>query len=260
MPTLLRRTMLVVAIAQALTAVLLFAHPGWVLDDWPFDGSTDLTFIFIASIAAAAAASLAWSCLWGETGSLAGIGLDGVAILWPLIAWLLLLDPELGGGVTSFLGLLVVTALFFTWMAAYAVPAPIRDPRPTPRPVLVAFGVFVGLLLLVAALLLAGTPDVLPWRLTRELSVVAGLVFLGAAAYFGYGLLRPSWANAGGQLAGFLAYDLVLIVPFITHLPGIRSEWLPSMLLYLAVLPSSGLLAAWYLFVVPQTRIIRPRR
>ena len=259
MPTLLRRTMLVAAAVQALTAALLIWHPPWMTDVWPFEGTTDLTFIFVASIAAAAAASLAWSCLWGETGSLAGIGLDGVTILWPLVAWLLLLDPEFGGGVTMFLGLLVATALFFTWMLGYSLGAPIHDPRPTPRPVLVAFGVFVATLLVVAALLLAGTPDVLPWRLTRELSVVAGLLFLGAASYFGYGLLRPSWANAGGQLAGFLAYDLVLIVPFVTRLPGIRSEWLPSMLLYLAILVGSGLLASWYLFVVPETRIRRPR-
>ena len=44
-----------------------------------------------------------------------------------------------------------------------------------------------------------------------------------------------------------------------TRLPGISSEWLPSMVGYLTVLVSSGLLAAWYLFVAPATRITRPR-
>ena len=42
-------------------------------------------------------------------------------------------------------------------------------------------------------------------------------MFLGSATYFAYGIVRPRWTNAGGQLAGFLAYDLVLIVPFMTR-------------------------------------------
>jgi hypothetical protein len=43
-----------------------------------------------------------------------------------------------------------------------------------------------------------------------------GLVFLGAATYFIYGALDPHWGNAIGQLAGFLAYDLVLLAPFLS--------------------------------------------
>jgi len=259
MPTRLRRTLLVVAGVQALTALLLIWPPPLVTDIWPLPETTELSFIFLASIAAAAAASLAWACLWGETGSLVGIGLDAMAIFWPLIAWLVLLDPARGGGVTPFLLLAVVTALLFTGLLWYARREPIRDPRPTPRPVLVAFGVFVVALLIVAALLIAGTPNVLPWKVTREAAVLAGIMFLGAAAYFAYGLARPSWANAGGQLAGFLAYDVVLIVPFLTRFPGIRTEWFVSLVLYLAVIVGSALVAVWYLFVVAETRLRRPR-
>ena len=47
-------------------------------------------------------------------------------------------------------------------------------------------------------------------RLLRE-----RIIFLGSAIYFAYGLQRPVWGNAKGQLLGFLAYDLVLIVPFV---------------------------------------------
>jgi len=69
----------------------------------------------------------------------------------------------------------------------------------------------------------------------------------------------PAWTNAGGQLAGFLAYDLVLIVPFLVRLPTIPPEWFVSLVVYTAVVTYSGLLAAWYLFVSPTTRIGRPR-
>jgi hypothetical protein len=91
------------------------------------------------------------------------------------------------------------------------------------------------------------------------LSVVAGAIFLGAAAYFAYALARPRWTNAGGQLAGFLAYDLVLIVPFLTRFQNVYSGWSLSLTVYIVVVIGSGILAAWYLFVAPDTRIFRPR-
>jgi hypothetical protein len=52
------------------------------------------------------------------------------------------------------------------------------------------------------------------------------------------------WGNAKGQLAGFLAYDLVLIVPFARLWPTSPSL---SLAVYLAVIAASALLAVWYL-------------
>jgi hypothetical protein len=85
--------------------------------------------------------------------------------------------------------------------------------------------------------------------------VVIGLMFLGAATYFAYGLLRPSWANAAGQLAGFLAYDLVLIGPFLSRLPTVAPEHRAGLTIYIAVVSYSGLLAIYYLFIHPATRV-----
>ena len=73
--------------------------------------------------------------------------------------------------------------------------------------------VFLVALLFAGGTLIAQVPEIMPWALTPDLSVVAGIMFLGSASYFAYALARPRWTNAGGQLAGFLAYDLVLIVP-----------------------------------------------
>ena len=73
--------------------------------------------------------------------------------------------------------------------------------------------------------------------------------FPGTAAYFAYGLLRPSWVNSAGQLVGFLAYDVVLIVPFLTRLPTTPAEFRVGLTIYTAVVIYSGLLAIYYLFI-----------
>ena len=45
--------------------------------------------------------------------------------------------------------------------------------------------------------------------------VVDGWLFLGASVYFIYAVARPAWEMPTGPLLGFLAYDIVLILPFI---------------------------------------------
>ena len=60
---------------------------------------------------------------------------------------------------------------------------------------------------------------------------------------------RGQAANSCGQLLGFLAYDLILIVPFIGHFTTVTSDHLLSLSIYVAVLVYSGALAVYYLFV-----------
>jgi hypothetical protein len=59
-------------------------------------------------------------------------------------------------------------------------------------------------------------------------------------------LLRPDWGNAQGQLPGFLAYDLVLIVPFLNHFATVKSDLRIKLVLYTGVLIYSGALPAYY--------------
>ena len=96
---------------------------------------------------------------------------------------------------------------------------------------------------------------IFPWQLGAETSVMFGLVFLGAATYFVYGALDPHWGNAVGQLAGFLAYDLVLLAPFLEHFGTARGGSLVSLIIYVAFLVYSGALASYYLFASNATRI-----
>lgn len=252
--TRLDTVLLVVAAGQAFFAVLLLIRPQFVLDLWPFPGTTELTFIFLASIFAAAGASTAWAALVGDEASYAGIALDYLAIFGPMLVYLLFMEPARGGGLTVFWLALLATATFGAWLLWRTVRLACRDPRPTPRPALAVFAIFAVVLALVGGALVLNVPDVLPWPVTPELSVIAGLIFLGAAVYFIYALLRPGWSNAGGQLAGFLAYDVVLVLPFLARLGSVPDTRRLSLSVYTAVIIGSGVLAAWYLFFAARTR------
>jgi len=233
------------------------------IDLWPFPGRTPLTNIFIGSIFAAAAASTAWCLVVGSDRAIAGIALDYITIFVPfaVFSFAQVAGGDAGSsvhvaafGVTSAVGVGVGV-----WLLRWSLAHPWRDARPTPRLVRGSFVVFIVALIIVSGLLIARVPDILPWAITPELSTLIGCMFLGAAAYFAYGVINPRWENAGGQLAGFLAYDIVLIVPFLVRLPTIDRDLLPNLVVYTGVVVYSGLLATWYLALDPRTRGRPPR-
>jgi hypothetical protein len=251
--------LLLVAAGQAIVALLLFVRAPIATAMWPIPNTGEMTFIFAASILAAAAASMAWAVVFGEPGSLVGIALDYLVITGVLAVYVLSLDTDRGGGPSMFVAAMLASTAFGGWMLWWSWRQPLRGALATPRPVVAAFAVFVLALALAGVALVLQVPNVMPWPLTPELSVVSGSMFLGAAGYFGYGIARPRWSNAGGQLAGFLAYDLVLIVPFVTRFGQIYGGSTVSLGVYTAIVVGSGVLAGWYLFVAPETRVIRAR-
>jgi hypothetical protein len=44
--------------------------------------------------------------------------------------------------------------------------------------------------------------------------------------------IRPRWGNAFGQLLSFLAYDLVLIVPFVALFDTVPPERMVNLVVY----------------------------
>jgi hypothetical protein len=251
-----RALLLVVAAVQAVLAALFAFDVPAATGLWPFAGRTPLSNTFIGSIFLAAAASTLW-CLWTRSDrALAGVAVDYLAILTPFAA--ISFAEAAGGAGTSValfgfvcVGGVVVGAAMLRW----SLGRPWRDPRPTPGPVRRAFVVFIVALVVVGGLLVAQAPDILPWQVTPQLSTLFGCMFLGAAAYFAYGLLEPRWENAGGQLAGFLAYDAVLIGPFLARIPTIDERLRINLVVYTAVVTLSALLAAYYLLIRPDTRL-----
>jgi hypothetical protein len=257
-----QRGLWAVVAAQTVLALGFAFEVDPAVELWPFGGG-QLTYVFLGSIFAAAAASTAWSLVRDAPRAVAGIALDYLVILAPLAVYSLvraLAGAEDAGRVAGFGVACAIGAGFGASLLRKALSQEWRDPRPTPSLVRWSFGAFVVALLLVSTLLLARR-NVLPWPVTDDQSTAIGLMFLGAAAYFVYGLVEPRWENAGGQLAGFLAYDLVLIGPFLDRLPDIPGEFRTELVVYTVVVVYSGLLAAWYLLAAPGTRLTdaRPR-
>ncbi len=257
----LRSFLFLVCAAQLGFATAFFLQWPPAIRLWPFEGTTPLTFILIASFFAAAAASTLWVLASKNYGALAGIGLDYVTILAPVSVFSFQLGASSGdNSMTAFAIECLLGAVFGLGLFLWSARIPLDRTVPMPGPVRWSFVLFVLALLLVGVRLIIKAPNVIPWMLTPELSVFAGWLFLGAAVYFMYGLLRPSWLNAAGQLTGFLAYDMVLIWPFVTRLPTVAPEFRTGLILYIIVVVYSGFLATYYLFLHRPTRLWAPNR
>ena len=70
-------------------------------------------------------------------------------------------------------------------------------------------------------------------------------------------MVQPRWENAGGQLAGFLAYDAVLIGPFLARVPTIDAQLRLNLVICIAVLVGSAAIALCYVALRPATRLSR---
>ena len=224
---------------------------------WPLPYTTPMSFIFISSIAFAAVASTMWCVVMDEQAAIAGIALDYMGIFIPLSILMFQLSRGVNSALITFGAACVVMILVGLGLLIVSLRRPPRDTRPVPRLVRGSFAVFVIALIIAGGQMVLKNTHILPWQVSTEATVIYGWMFLGAAAYFAYGVLRPGWYNAGGQLAGFLAYDVILIVPFLQRLLTINPDLLPNLIIYIIVVSSSGLLAIYYLFVNPATRLWR---
>lgn len=231
-----------------------FLQMEWATALWPWpDGR--LSYIFLSSIAAAIAAPMIWIGLTGEFGAARGGAVNlGITAAGTAVYFFILYgregDLQLLISALAAAFFLAVNVGIFLWSGRQ----PIRDRRAMPGLVKASFGLFIVVLLLVAGLLILQAPVVFPWPLRPESSVIFGLIFLGAASYFAIALRSPWWHSARGQLLGFLAYDLILIGPYLAHFGAVDPAHRLSLILYVAVLVYSGAIAVYYLFVNAETR------
>ena len=247
-----RALMFVYCAAQALFSLALIFQIPLATNLWPLPYSNAMTFIFIASMFLAAAASTFWCVYYREYGALAGVALDYLVIFIPLCIYALQLNADHPADkLTFFAAACVVGVVAGLGMFLWSVRIPLAKTPPMPRAVYYSFILFGMALTLFGGQMVLKVPNVLPWDISLVGSALYGWMFLGAAAYFIYGVVRPGWRNAGGQLAGFLAYDLVLIVPFLQMLPTISAARRFNLIVYLIVVTYSGALAVYYLFLRP---------
>lgn len=231
-----------------------FLQMGWATALWPWPVGR-LSYIFISSIAAAIAAPMIWIGLTEEFGAARGGAVNlGITAGGTAVYLFLLYGRE--GGVQLLISavaaavFLAINVGIFRWSSRL----PIRDRRAMPRLVKASFGLFTAVLLVAGGLLVLQAPVIFPWPLRPESSVIFGCIFLGAASYFAIALRSPGWHSARGQLMGFLAYDLILIGPYLAHFETVQPAHRLSLIVYVAVLVYSGALAVYYLFVNGATR------
>ncbi len=246
MPRAVRMAGVGIATLATLLAVAFFLERPEVERMWPWP-TYGLSYVFISSILAAIAAPIFWISLTNEPAAICG----GAINLFATFAGFAVygfgnLDMP---GVPNFayasaaiaLGCLV--QVFLTWRI------PFRDDRPMPKLVRYSFLIFAAILTFVGGSMASHRANMFPWVLKPELQVLYGWIFLGAACYFVYGFARPVWGNLRGQLWGFLAYDVVLIVPYAQHFEKVSDALRPNLVVYVSVLVYSGLLALFALFV-----------
>lgn len=234
-----------------LAAGFAFRQP-WAVRWWPWE-TGPLSYIFLASMLAAVGAAAAWITFSGETGSLPA-GFLNLAVTFGGIT----VYPTLVGGTTEISttaaavvgALAVLNVVLFVWT--------LRLPPPTfeavPWLLRGSYILFTLILLAVGIALILRTPDVMPWPVDGDVPVVFGWIFVGDAWYFAYAIVRPDWHRARAQLWSFLGYDVVLFVPLAASIRDVAPELRPNLVVYLAVLAYSGVLAVYYLIANPATR------
>ncbi len=255
-----RWSLVLVGSAAIVFALGFFLQMNWATQIWPLP-SGRLSNIFISSILAAIGAPVVWIGLIGEKRAMAGGAINLLVTNAGFAASTLGIynrDPH--PGLLIFIVISIVMVVLCAFLVVYSQRAQFSDTRPIPILLWISFIVFAALLLLTAIALIARRPNTFPWPLSAENSVMYGWIFLGAMCYFLYALIFPASSNVRGQLLGFLAYDIVLIVPFVAHFQTVAPEMMTSLIIYTCVVSYSGLLAIYFLFLHPSTRFTFSRR
>ncbi|TXH70646.1 MAG: hypothetical protein E6Q83_05225 [Thiothrix sp.] len=233
----------------------------WALMCWPWEDGK-LSYLFLASICASTAIPVIWIAWTKEYAGIKAGALDFAVTYAGLLLTLVITYPLIQEWLPPVLAFTLCTAslLLNLWLYWWSKELPFKYHEPVPLLIRFSFILFLIALVIVGTSLVLRLPHIFPWPLKPQTSIVFGWIYLGAAMYFLYGLLYPVWGNVKGQLAGFLAYDLVLIWPFIQHLSTVKSEHQWSLYIYLLVLIYSVLLSIYYLFIYPPSRLFFNRK
>jgi hypothetical protein len=261
----------VLGVVVTIVSIGLAWQQDWATDLWPWT-DVRMTYIFFASIGAAIVTPLIWAAVTNEIGSLLpvfllmALGLLAIGVYFT-IRWIRHDESELTVHVVFAFVTAAITVALYQWSQRL----PLRDQREAPGYVRMALIVFEIVLIPVGLALILQTDNVFPWDLEPQTSTVIGFIFWSAAVLFGWIYFNPRWAYAGPALAGFLAYDLVLIVPYIDMLLNRNSTKsmygtsgddvnVKSLIIYIPVILFSSAVALWSILVDRRTRIWSPER
>lgn len=257
----IRVVLVVVGLILVGLSISFFTQQPWAMSVWPWPDKS-LAFAFVAAMQAAIAAALFWIAITGELGAMAAGALNLLVMMSGLTIYLGLQAAATGETIFLIYTLACLSfAVFNGWLLQWARRLPLRDSRPLPDLVRFSYLLFIAALTIVGIALILQTPNVLPWDVEGPTSVALGWMFLGDAFYFLYPLVQfgwrgARWHGAAAQLWSFLAYDLVLLGPFLLRLPTVDPDYRNSLFVYTLILLYSGALALYCFFVRRQTRVL----
>ena len=251
----MRSALIGVGVLALALAVGFFFQMSWAVAWWPWPSSR-LSHIFIASVLAAAGVPVIWIGWSREWAAMAAgaLELSVTYLAMAVFSFHTYLQDDSRRPILLYAIACSVLGAVCVALFAWSRRIPFKDQRRLPAGVRVSFLVFILILVMAGGALVMREPGIFPWRLGPEQSMLFGWVFLGAAVYFGFSLVRPLWANGRGQLMGFLAYDVVLIGPFLRHFGTVDPALWINLVVYTTVLAYSALVASYYLFIHPATR------
>ncbi len=211
----MRAFCIAIVLIQIPVGIGLFRQAAWATALWPLP-DVRMTTIFLASLVATTATLIIWPILRDDLGALVAPAIN-LALATPAIGlyllWLAFRRDD-GGLVAP--GITFVTfGIVWAAIGFWARRVPIRDGRRLPGWVRAVFVGFCAILIPAGIALLVQADRVFPWDISPENSTVAGVAFLSAASLFAVIVARPLWIFGEMALASFLAYDLVLAVPYI---------------------------------------------
>jgi hypothetical protein len=255
----LRAGFLCVGVTDLVFGLGFVRHLPWATALWPWP-DTPLSYLFLGSVLIAfgcgsllVAATRAWQA--GAGGALAMlIGFGGIAGRLGL-----LIDRGSGGLIPYAVALALLAAIAGS---ALMICLRFKD-KPGPQlsgPVRASFWLFTCALSLAGAALLLRAPDIFPWPLKPESSIAFGFLFAGLAVNYGYVAIRGTIEDAQVSLIGFLAYDLVLIGPHVRLFGHVKPGHLTSLVIYVAVLVYSAVVAIYALMASPDMRLYAKAR
>jgi hypothetical protein len=251
-------------LAFTILAVGFIARIPWTVSLLPLHFDTTyndtLGFMFIASMVSAWGVS---SIYIGATGKIAPafttlinyiLVFGGLGILYLQLS--LQNTNSVNQSALSVMGIFsILIALFSAYWLWLLRNTAVSNPIPMPKTLRRAIGVMTLFVGITSMSLIVFKYNILPWDGTTIFGIVYGWLFVGTGAALLYALVRNKWEIVAAQLLGFLAYDLVLIPPFIDFFSQVRPDKLPGLIMYFCFVVGSAILAIYYLFFDVRTRI-----
>lgn len=272
------------AIAVPVTALSIgfFFRAGWAMNAWPWP-EAKMSYVFLSAIGAATVGALVWAAISGDIAALAPGAINtAVSMMLGAVYFGQRGIRQGDGEMLIWAGSCLVYGILVFRIYLWSRSRPVLSTMPTPTYLRWSFLVAASVLAIVGLLAYVQLPNIYPWDVRSGTSSLFGALFLGTASVFVYGLARPVWAFTAGNLWAFLAYDLILLIPYVGMIGDDADSTIgggyydyygggaattstgdgvnvPSLVIYLTVITLSLLVICYTLFVRPQTRIhLRP--